>query len=133
VIARRLVTRAEALLLETGDFSLLRAGCSQTVAADKWADVCGGIAGEGNGEPARAISCYRASASGRGSGSGCWPMFRPSPSALLSYRKYLEPRFPEEVGAIYERLVWHVLGRETRAESIPDGVWLPASECRCWG
>ncbi|MDT8306249.1 MAG: SWIM zinc finger family protein, partial [Anaerolineae bacterium] len=103
-----IISRAETLLLETGDFSYYDR-LRQTVTPEKWGAFVEALLEKAAEGQARYLVlpglCVR---------ERQWAQLlayvQDSPSALGSYREYLEPRFPEEVGAIYERLVWHTLG-----------------------
>lgn len=106
--SEEIITWAEALLLDTGDFAY-HDRLRQTVAPDKWAAFAEALLEKVAEGPARYLVlpglCIR---------EGQWERLlayvQANPPALQSYREYLEPRFPEEVGAIYERLVWDALG-----------------------
>lgn len=103
-----IIGRAEALLLETGDFAYYDR-LRQTIAADKWVEFADALLEKAAEDRARYLVlpglCIREEQWER-----LLAYVQANPSALRSYREYLEPRFPEEVGAIYERLVWHTLG-----------------------
>lgn len=108
-----IVRRAEELLLETGDFAYYDR-LRQTVAADKWMEFVEALLEKAAEGRARYLVlpglCIREQQWER-----LLAHVQADPSALRSYRAYLEPRFPEEVAAIYERLVWHTLaGRPER-------------------
>jgi hypothetical protein len=106
--SEEIITRAEALLLETGDFAYYDR-LRRTVTPDKWGTFVEALLEKAAEGQARYLVlpglCLRERQWER-----LLAYVQASPTALLSYREYLEPRFPEEVGAIYERLVRHTLG-----------------------